>query len=244
MRWGLLAYVALAVLCLLLTGSRSSFMGLLVLTLILIGKSQRLWTYLLLGAMFAPFLFLALPPSLQLRFETIIHPEVGPANAQESADGRYLGLVRGFDLWSQFPLSGCGPGAWRPATPAPIEAHNLYGQIVGEMGTLGLFSFGFLIFAYWTNVRQMKRLQRRTRASPDDFLFRLSRAVGVSVFLMLLMGNFGHNLFRYNWLWFGGFLIVARHCVNVRLRRAATVPVALSVPRWAPMRRSRMDAAT
>ena len=31
------------------------------------------------------------------------------------------------------------------------------------------------------------------------------------------MGNFGHNLFRFTWLWYGGFLIVARQCLEVRL---------------------------
>jgi hypothetical protein len=25
------------------------------------------------------------------------------------------------------------------------------------------------------------------------------------------MGLFGHNLFRFSWLWYGGFLIIARH---------------------------------
>ena len=39
----------------------------------------------------------------------------------------------------------------------------------------------------------------------------------MSVFLLLFMGNFGHNLFRHNWLWFGGFLIIGRYVVQSRL---------------------------
>jgi hypothetical protein len=31
------------------------------------------------------------------------------------------------------------------------------------------------------------------------------------------MGMFGHNLFRFTWLWYGGFLIIANHCVNCRV---------------------------
>jgi hypothetical protein len=31
------------------------------------------------------------------------------------------------------------------------------------------------------------------------------------------MGNFGHNLFRFTWLWYGGFLIIARHCAARRV---------------------------
>ena len=85
----------------------------------------------------APLAFVALPESLQTRFETIINPEVGPKNAQESGEGRLLGLTTGFSLWAANPLNGIGPGAWRPATGSKIESHNLYGQLIGELGTLG-----------------------------------------------------------------------------------------------------------
>jgi hypothetical protein len=48
----------------------------------------------------------------------------------------------------------------------------------------------------------------------------------VAVFLLLFMGNFGHNLFRFNWLWFGGFLIIARHCIAQRAAEYEPEPVA------------------
>ena len=37
---------------------------------------------------------------------------------------------------------------------------------------------------------------------------------------LLFEGNFGHNLFRYSWLWYGGFLIITRHCVEQRCQVA------------------------
>jgi len=226
----LAGYVGLAVMCLLLTGSRSSLCGLLVLTLILIGKSQKLWTYLFLATISAPLIYMVLPENIQRRFETIIDPESGPANAQESAEGRIQGFTKGIELWSMYPLSGCGPGSWRPATGLPIEAHNLFGQLVGEMGTIGLIAFGSVLVCFWINVRQMKRWQKKLHAPPEDFLFRLSRGIGIMIFLMVFMGTFGHNLFRFNWLWFGGFLIVAHYCVRVRMRRMVTVPMTVTLP--------------
>jgi hypothetical protein len=30
---------------------------------------------------------------------------------------------------------------------------------------------------------------------------------------MLLMGFSGHNLYRYTWLWFGAFQVIALHCM-------------------------------
>src|SRR5262249_11681298 len=131
LRCFLAGYVALSFLCVALTGSRSSFVGLLFLVLVLILRTRWRGRLLVLALMLAPVLWCALPPSLQMRFETIIYPEVGPANAQASAESRLEGLVVGLELWGQNPLTGCGPGAWRPASGRMLESHNLYGQVLG-----------------------------------------------------------------------------------------------------------------
>ena len=51
----------------------------------------------------------------------------------------------------------------------------------------------------------------------NHLLFQVSSATLVGVALLLFMGNFGHNLFRYSWRWYGGFLLIARHCAEERL---------------------------
>lgn len=212
----LLGFAGLCVLCILLTGSRSSFVGLLVWGLLLIVRVRRAWLWMLVAAALSPVAFLSLPESLQTRFETIINPEAGPENARESGEGRIEGFFTGLDLWAANPLTGIGPGAWRPATRSKIESHNLYGQLVGETGTLGLIAFAFLVTCFILNLRRIRR--RRTPETANDFPFQLSGAIGTSVFLLLMMGCFGHNLFRFTWLWYGGFLIVAHHCVQRRPR--------------------------
>jgi hypothetical protein len=65
----------------------------------------------------------------------------------------------------------------------------------------------------------MKRLQPMDAAGKDAFEYHLSAAVLTGVFLMLVMGLFGHNLFRHNWLWYGGFLVIARYCTELRIRQ-------------------------
>jgi O-antigen ligase len=160
----------------------------------------------------------ALPEALQNRFETIVNPEVGPANARESANNRLEGLEIGFKLWAQYPATGCGPGAWKPATGRKIESHNLYGQLVGETGTLGLLAFSAILLGFVVNLYQVRRSYREHREWGRDFLFHVTGAISFALFLLLFEGNFGHNLFRYSWLWYGGFLIIARHCVEGRLQ--------------------------
>jgi O-antigen ligase len=215
-RWLLLGYVGLSCLCVLLTGSRSSLLGLVVWFLFVIWRTKYRFAAFAAFAALAPLAFVALPESLQTRFETIINPEVGPKNAQESGEGRIEGLMTGLRLWEANPLTGVGPGAWRPATRGKLESHNLYGQLVGETGALGLLTFAALLACFGANLRAVRRLRDYHPEWRNDLPFTLPSAVGVALLLLLFMGNFGHNLFRFTWLWYGGFLIIARRCCEVR----------------------------
>ena len=213
----LTGYAGLSMLCILLTGSRSSLLGLGLWALIMVVGSRRRFLYLGLVVAAAPLAFVALPESLQTRFETIVNPDAGPANAKESGEGRIQGFLTGLDLWAANPLTGVGPGAWRPATRSAIESHNLPGQLVGELGTLGLLAFLAVLAGFAVNGLRMRAIRREHPEWGNHLLFQVSSATLVGVALLLFMGNFGHNLFRYSWLWYGGFLLIARHCAEERL---------------------------
>src|SRR5206468_3854403 len=81
----------------------------------------------------------------------------------------------------------------------------------------GLVAFVGLLYCFWVNLRMIRRIRREVPQWQNDLVFTLPGQIGVAVFLLLFMGNFGHNLFRFTWLWYGGFLIIARHCVARRL---------------------------
>ena len=213
----LTGYTGLSMLCILLTGSRSSLLGLGLWALIVVLGSRRRFLFLGLAAVAAPLAFVALPESLQTRFETIVNPDAGPANAKESGEGRIQGFLTGLDLWAANPLTGVGPGAWRPATGSAIESHNLPGQLVGELGTLGLLAFLAVLAGFAANGLRMRAIRRDHPEWSNHLIFQVSSATLVGVVLLLFMGNFGHNLFRYSWLWYGGFLLIARHCAEERL---------------------------
>jgi O-antigen ligase len=227
-RWRgfLIFYGVLTAGCIALTGSRAGFVSLVLWSGLCILRSRWRVGLCALAVASAPVLWCALPPSLQNRFETIIHPEVGPLNAQVSAEGRLEGFWLGIQLWEQNPLTGCGPGAWRPATRRPIESHNLYGQVMGEMGTLGVLAFAAVVLAFWSNIRRVRRAYRDNPGWERGFLYHLSGCLGMALFMLLLNGNFGHNLYRYTWIWFGAFAIIARHCVEQRLAGEAGVTYA------------------
>ena len=79
---------------------------------------------------------------------------------------------------------------------------------------MGAVTFGSIVFSFWKNTRKIARIRRAYGDEATGFPFQVASAVGTGVVLLLFMGNFGHNLFRFTWLWYGGFLIVAAHCIK------------------------------
>lgn len=218
-------YVMLSVGCVLLTGSRSALLGVVACGLLFAAGVRHKLLWLTLLAFVGVAAFFALPESLQLRFQTIIDPSVGPANAQESGKGRVEGFFIGLDLWSAYPISGCGPAAWRPATGRKIESHNLYGQLVGELGTVGLLAFAFMVLVLLWNLRTLRRMSRPAGGdAADPALFRLAQAMTASTVLLLFQGLFSHNLYRFNWLWYCAFTAVGVAICKARAADAAEEP--------------------
>jgi O-antigen ligase len=207
-----MGYVGLSVLCILLTGSRSAFVGLcalVVVTAILSKQRVKIAAALVVAA---PLVWLSLNDSLQNRFLTLIDPSYGPNNAQVSAESREQGWLDGVRMWHENPILGVGPGCFPQARGYPLESHHLYGQVLGEVGTLGAIGFVAIVLAFFWNYRQ---LAQRCRVEPElgsTFPAQLVKAIMMTVVLLLLMGFGGHNLFRYTWIWYGAFQAVAMRC--------------------------------
>jgi O-antigen ligase len=230
-RWrlALAGFSGCTVLCVLLTGSRAGFIGLCAVGLLLGWQSRHRGRLMVLLGFLGCVSVVALPGYLQNRFLTIIDPSVGPANAQSSAEGRILGFLDGLALWERSPLFGVGPSGFAYATGKGYNPHNLYGQVLGETGTLGTLALAGLLAAFWSNGREARRL--RDPAGGADFPAEVARAVGLGVLLLLLQGLGGHNLYRYNWLWLASFQAVALRCLRQRAVYSPLLSHSISVIR-------------
>jgi len=184
----------------------------------MLSKHRLVWLLLLVLA--APAAWCSLPKDRQNRFLTLIDPSYGPANARESAEGRAKGFRDGLRLWSEHPEFGVGPGAFAVASGSGFESHQLYGQVLGELGGLGAVAFVAMLEAFLSNTLAARRLCNQRPEHQDGFSSSVIWAASLTVVLMLLMGFGGHNLYRYTWLWFGAFQAVALHC----MRREADEP--------------------
>jgi O-antigen ligase len=212
----LLGYSGLSLVCILLTGSRGGLVGLLCLGVLWLWRSQRRFQVLFALALLPMVAWPVLPAELQNRFYTLIDPSAGPVNAQGSAMGRLAGLLDGIKLWGRSPVTGFGPGSFGKAVGHGFQAHNLYGQTLGELGSLGAVALAVMVFAFLLNGLESRRLHKRQPAGQADFPYELSRAVSLCVILLLIMGCGGHNLYRYTWLWFGAFQAIAIFCMRSR----------------------------
>jgi O-antigen ligase len=210
--------VGLAMLSIAFTGSRTGFVALGLLFLAIAWNSPWRTKAIVALALAAPIGFLALPPELQTRFETIINPDVGPKNAQTSAHGRWEGFEVGMKLWGENLPLGVGPGAWRAATGRKLNAHNLYGQLAGEMGTVGVVAFGSLLLAFVVTYWRTRRAYQEHPEWGQDFCYHINFAVIMGVGLLLLTGVSGHNLFRPQWLLYAAFLSVVRNLTVARIK--------------------------
>jgi hypothetical protein len=212
----LLGYSGLSVVCILLTGSRGGLVGLLCLGVLWLWRSQRRFQVLFALAVLPMVAWPVLPGELQNRFYTLIDPSVGPTNAQGSAMGRLAGLLDGIKLWGRSPMTGFGPGSFGKAVGHGFQAHNLYGQTLGELGSLGALALAGMVISFLLNGLESRRLHKQRPAAKADFPYELSRSVSLCVILLLIMGCGGHNLYRYTWLWFGAFQAIAILCLRSR----------------------------
>ena len=108
-----------------------------------------------------------------------------------------------------------------------FQAHNLYGQTLGELGICGGVALAMVVLAFFVNVRRARQIVRRGLPAVGIFPYQVSLAVGTAVVLLLFMGWGGHNLFRYHWLWYGAFQVVALHCLKQEAEAAWQVDPAL-----------------
>jgi hypothetical protein len=216
LRLGVVGYVGLTIVCIAFTGSRAGYITLAVCGLMLAWCSQHRKAALAGFAALVLGVVVALPGFVVERFLTLIDSSVGPENAHTSAMGRLAGLVAGLAVWAKHPGLGTGPGSFAFTSGLNFQAHNLIGQLTADLGTGGVITFGAFLVCFWLNYRQGKKLLRRFPEFRNDFAFLVLRATSQIVLVHLVYGMAGHNLYRFQWYWAGGFNALALQCLLAR----------------------------
>jgi O-antigen ligase len=220
-------YFVLAVVCIVLTGSRTSFVALLFLCSLWVFFQQGARKFKIL-AVVIPMIFIVwsvMPQEKQNRIRTLWDEEAGPANATESAKGRLEGWNVSWRMFKQVPLTGVGAGGenfigYRIAHNideeghvSATQSHVLYGQVLAEQGILGALLFCGLV-ASIARCSFVVRQEVAIAMGKSEFYYLLSNAILASLLLLLVLGFGGHNFYRPLWLWLaawsGALLMIVR----------------------------------
>lgn len=216
-------YTAGTCVCIALTGSRTGFAGLglfsLLTLMVWVRRKGLVLVFAAAGGVAALGLAtVALPDELQNRYLTLIDSSYGPKNAATSAHSRLDYFLEAVGAWQSSLIIGHGPRSFDYMSKNKQGTHNLYGQVLCEMGALGALALAAYVVCFLLNWREIRRYYERHPERPPDFIFYLSRNMAILLVLLLVLGFAGHTLYRYNWRWFAAFQAIAVHCVRTRPR--------------------------
>jgi hypothetical protein len=216
----MIGYILLSVRCIQLTGSRSAFLGLGVLLFSTAAVSKHRMKLLPIMCLLSIAIWFTLTDNLRDRYRTLVDSSVNES-ANQSAQGRVHGFYMGWKNWETSPIWGVGPDCHGLATGEGFLAHSLYGQIPGELGTLGITAMLALICCFLLNhfqiLQHYKYLQRKGLGKEGLFCLRISTAIVSAILLLLFFGAGGHNGYRFHWIWFAAFQALAFSCLNEKV---------------------------
>jgi O-antigen ligase len=193
-----------------LTASRTGFLALVVILAGIFLKSRRKMPYAAV-ALFAVMIILSNLSQIQKeRYLSIARSDVRGA---ETARGRIEGVVDSFMVALKRPVIGHGLGTSVEATYHALGdaliAHNLYVEIMQELGLIGLIIFLFYIKSIILMFsKNMKRL--KGRVEPNNYLLNLTHAMQVWLWMNLLFSLASYGLSSYEWYLFAGLSVVIR----------------------------------
>lgn len=204
--------------CMLLTGSRS---GLLSLGAVIIGiiyfSKRRMRNAVLaigLGLPVTMYVFSTMSSGFQTRYESIIESDVEGA---DTVQGRINALKRQLGSVSHSPLFGNGLGTsgetnFNFTGGGSQVSHNLYIEILQEVGIVGFTIFMVYVASIIKSLRVAKSLLEESGRDRQTWLYRLILATQVWVAMDLFYSLSCFGLSSWEWYFFGG---VATVCLAI-----------------------------
>lgn len=204
------ALALLGVFCIvvvIMTGSRAGFLGVAVLGLVIMWQSKNRVRAGVLGACAIVIMLALMGPQYRARHATTL--QFGRSDL--SAQSRITGIVHGASMLVRRPVLGVGIGCYPIARNNwfgwSVWAHNHYGQLMGELGILGIVVWTWLIVSIFRNLSNTKLLSSGIagRGPPDLYLY--ANAVQALFIMRLVVGMTVHSLYSEVWYVFAAVAV-------------------------------------
>jgi len=220
--WGLMIGFWLALSSVVLTNGRAGMLGIVLFVILCAvrhGSSRQIVVRLVLALLLLATIWLAMPEESRLRLQTVWNPEAGPESAQQSAEGRLVGLHLGIDVFNRFPLTGIGLGNFPPYRLANLDGlhlktHNTIGCVLSETGGIGGAALSIFVGAIFITCHNTRRIAAHKRLAQARMMAELALASRNSLVLMLFLGMFGDVQERAQFYWVAAFSLLARMFVE------------------------------
>lgn len=202
MRLIALGSIAMYVVTIVDTGSRAAASGVLFLVLLLVFRKPKNLIFLPVLVALAPVVWMVIPEQYKARYET-----VNNLKTDLSYQNRILSWKGGVAMFESNPITGIGAGDYTAANGMKywpgngrkiyLNAHSLYFKLLGELGLVGIFTFGgYLVCVFKLNLRLRKQL---AAVNASRFLQELPAMFNIILALLLFDGYAAHNLYRDMW---------------------------------------------
>lgn len=210
---------------LILTASRTGFLAVIVILFGIFLKSNRKLSMVLIAGIAALVVYTQLSDLQKERYLSLTSSDVRGA---DTAKGRIEGTFEDFEVAMRRPIFGHGLGTSAEAnfhaTGVNQLSHNLYTELLQELGFLGLIIFLLYIKTMVTNFRDALRQFQASKTTPPQ-LIHLTHAMQVWLLMNLMFSLASYGLSSYEWYLFGGLSVVLKRISDRYVPASANVGV-------------------
>ena len=205
----------LSVWVMVLAGSRTAFLGLLVMALIFVFRAKHKLVSAVLCAALLLALWAGMPQEYKKRYLTVEAYAAG-GQLDDSNELRLYIWKSGWRIFLHDPLFGVGAGQFATGYGLLIlkgrhevwmQPHNLVVQTACELGIVGLLALGNFLLQI---TRGIGATLRRSKNQADPLLYQVGVACSVMFVGVVLISALGHTLFRPYWYLLGGLVAAAQ----------------------------------
>jgi hypothetical protein len=218
MKLAVVGLIAALLYALVLTGSRSGMVGLLVIVAAIIFRSERRTAILAVAAIAGVLLVSVMTPDMRDRYLSLTSDDTRNA---ATTQGRIQHMLDEVEVASQRPFVGHGLGTSQEALANEAgryqPSHNLYLEVMIELGMVGLIVYLMFLASIFGNLREI----RASIASPGrqagadsgnrPFYARCSGALLVLAVMCMVFSIASYGLSEFYWYLIAGLSVVLRN---------------------------------
>ncbi|QQG64700.1 O-antigen ligase family protein [Desulfobulbus oligotrophicus] len=199
----LLLLLAFCAVIIIFTGSRTGYVATIGLGLVffVLSPGKAKWRYFILAGLIGAVTLAFAPDEYKERFESIFTMQEREGASSET---RMEIIHDAVDVYLAYPL-GVGVGAF-PLVRMEMfgrfqDTHNLYLELLTNLGPVGVIAFFMVIYQIFTVNKQIQKRLLGCRSPDQQFVAAVSKAVVAFIWARLFLGLFGMDTYEIYW-WF------------------------------------------